>query len=90
MGVEGVVTETGKTIAIADAENDPRFSPTVFDDQGFKTKTMVCVPLNNARETIGCIEIINSSDGKPFLGLSVDTGVASMGYSDYPHQSAIA
>ncbi|MBQ1482770.1 MAG: ATP-binding cassette domain-containing protein [Erysipelotrichaceae bacterium] len=66
MGVEGVVTETGKTIAIADAENDPRFSPTVFDDQGFKTKTMVCVPLNNARETIGCIEIINSSDGKPF------------------------
>ncbi|MCR4632706.1 MAG: ATP-binding cassette domain-containing protein [Erysipelotrichaceae bacterium] len=66
MGIEGVVTETGKTIAIADAENDPRFSPTVFDDQGFKTKTMVCVPLNNSKETIGCIEIINSSDGKPF------------------------
>ena len=64
MGIEGVVTSTGKSIVITDAETDPRFEPTVFDDQGFKTKTMICVPLNNNRETIGCIEIINKNDGQ--------------------------
>ena len=64
MGIEGVVTSTGKSIVITDAETDPRFEPTVFDDQGFKTKTMICVPLNNSRETIGCIEIINKNDGQ--------------------------
>ena len=64
MGIEGVVTSTGKSIVITDAETDPRFEPTVFDDQGFKTKTMICVPFNNSRETIGCIEIINKNDGQ--------------------------
>ncbi len=63
IGIEGVVTKTGKSIMISDAETDPRFEPTVFDDQGFKTRSMICVPLNNSKETIGCIEIINKNNG---------------------------
>ena len=72
MGIEGVVTGTGKTIVIADAENDPRFVSTVFDEQGFKTKTMICVPLNHSKETIGCIDIINTSDDNPFSDEEVE------------------
>lgn len=62
LGVEGVVTKTGKSIIIADALNDPRFDGSVFDDNGLTTKTMICVPLNNLHETIGCVQIVNKTD----------------------------
>lgn len=66
VGVEGVVTKTGKSIRIADAANDPRFERNVFDDSGLTTKTMICVPLNNIHEIIGCVQIINKTDNSLF------------------------
>ena len=64
IGIEGLVTKTGKSIMITDTENDPRFEPTVFDDQGLHTESIICVPLTNTRETIGCVEIINKKNGE--------------------------
>ena len=66
MGIEGVVTQTGKSMMIEDALTDPRFTGTVFDDQGLKTKTMICVPLNNLHEVIGCVQIVNKEDGAAY------------------------
>lgn len=63
LGVEGVVTKTGKSIIVEDAANDSRFESTVFDDNGLAAKTMICVPLNNLHEIIGCIQIVNKKDG---------------------------
>jgi len=63
MGIEGVVTKTGKSIMIEDAANDPRFDGSIFDDNDLVTKTMICVPLNNLHEVIGCVQIINKKDG---------------------------
>ncbi len=63
LGIEGVVTKTGKSIIVEDAANDSRFESTVFDDNGLVTKTMICVPLNNLHEIIGCIQIVNKKDG---------------------------
>lgn len=63
LGIEGVVTKTGKSIIVEDAANDSRFESTVFDDNGLATKTMICVPLNNLHEIIGCIQIVNKKDG---------------------------
>ncbi|MBQ9424830.1 MAG: ATP-binding cassette domain-containing protein [Erysipelotrichaceae bacterium] len=63
IGIEGVVTKTGKSIMITDPANDPRFEPTVFDGQGLKTTSMICVPLNNGHDTIGCVQIINKKNG---------------------------
>ena len=62
-GIEGIVTETGKSIRIENAQKDPRFEGTVFDDNDFETKTMLCVPLTDHNETIGCVQIINKLDG---------------------------
>ena len=62
-GIEGLVTKAGRSIMIEDAATDPRFEGTVFDDQGLTTVSMICVPLNNTRETIGCVQIINKKDG---------------------------
>ena len=66
VGIEGVVTRTGKSIMVEDAANDPRFDGTVFDDNGLVTKTMICVPLNNLHDVIGCVQIVNKKDGSSY------------------------
>lgn len=63
LGIEGVVTKTGKSIMVEDAANDARFDGSVFDDNGLQTKTMICVPLNNLHDVIGCVQIVNKKDG---------------------------
>ncbi len=63
LGLEGIVTKTGKSVIVEDAANDPRFDGTVFDDNGLVTKTMICVPLNNLHDVIGCVQIVNKQDG---------------------------
>ncbi|MBQ7700249.1 MAG: ATP-binding cassette domain-containing protein [Clostridia bacterium] len=63
LGLEGIVTKTGKSVIVEDAANDPRFDGTVFDDNGLTTKTMICVPLNNLHNVIGCVQIVNKKDG---------------------------
>ena len=66
LGVEGLVTKTGKSVMIADASSDPRIDGTVFDDGGLPVKTMICVPLNNLKDVIGCVQVINKKDGSAF------------------------
>ena len=63
LGLEGMVIKTGKSIMVEDAVSDARFDGTVFDDNGLVTKTMICVPLNNLHEVIGCLQIVNKKDG---------------------------
>jgi ABC-type lipoprotein export system ATPase subunit len=62
-GIEGLVTKTGKSIMVTDAAVDARFDGTVFDDNGLTTRTMICVPLNNLHDVIGCVQIVNKKDG---------------------------
>ena len=62
-GIEGVVTQSGKSVIISDASSDPRFEGSVFDDNGVVTKSMICVPLNNMHDVIGCVQIVNKTDG---------------------------
>ena len=63
LGIEGIVTQTGKSMFVEDAASDPRFDGTVFDDNDLVTKTMICVPLNNTHDIIGCVQIVNKLDG---------------------------
>lgn len=63
LGIEGVVTKTGKSVIVEDAASDSRFEGSVFDDNGLITKTMICVPLNNLHDVIGCVQIVNKKDG---------------------------
>ena len=63
LGIEGIVTKTGKSVMVTDAATDARFDGTVFDDNGLVTKTMICVPLNNLHDVIGCVQIVNKKDG---------------------------
>ena len=62
-GIEGYVISNNKSVQIEDAENDPRFEGTVFDGPDFTTRSMICVPLNNLQNAVGCVQIINKLDG---------------------------
>ena len=44
IGVEGRATQSGEKIIINDSKTDSRFEATVFDDQVFKTRNMICLP----------------------------------------------
>ena len=62
-GIAGSVVQSGDSVIISSVENDRRFSRSVDEESGFVTRTLICVPLKNAYETIGCIQIINRLDG---------------------------
>ena len=63
IGIEGLVTKTGKSMLVEDAAADQRFDGCVFDDNGLVTKSMICVPLNNMHDIIGCYLIVNKKNG---------------------------
>ncbi len=66
VGIEGKVTQSGKTIALEDASSDQRYGGSVFDEVGLSTAAIVCVPLDNMEKIVGCIELINKKDGTAF------------------------
>ncbi len=62
-GVAGTVVKEGGSVIVEDTASDERFSHSVDDESGFATKSMICVPIKNSYETVGCIQVINRTDG---------------------------
>ena len=62
-GIAGSVVQSGESVITSSVGDDPRFTRSVDEESGFVTRTLICVPLKNAYETIGCIQIINRLDG---------------------------
>ncbi len=63
-GLAGYVVRTGESINIEDAYNDNRFNPEVDKETGYKTKTMLCMPIkNNNQEIIGAFQVLNKING---------------------------
>jgi GAF domain-containing protein len=61
-GVAGWVLAHGQAIAIADAQNDPRFYKGVDDVTGSTTRSLLAAPLRTSTGTIGVVEVVNPSD----------------------------
>ncbi len=63
-GLAGYVVKTGEAINIPDAYNDSRFNPDVDKETGYKTKTILCLPIkNNNKEIIGAFQVLNKKGG---------------------------
>ena len=63
-GLAGYVVQTGETLNITDAYSDSRFNPEVDTKTGYRTKTILCMPImNNNREIIGAFQVLNKIDG---------------------------
>lgn len=65
LGVEGTVTQSGKSILIQDTSSG-EYPGSVLDDCGSPVRNVLCVPLKSISEGIGCIQIANKQDGSLF------------------------
>ena len=65
-GIAGWVAQTARAVVSQDVGKDKRFSPKYDEKTGFKTRSVICVPLISKDEPIGVLQVINKKDGKPF------------------------
>jgi Nif-specific regulatory protein len=64
LGIAGKVAMTGQTITVADAYEHPLFYKDMDLQTGYRTRTLLAVPLRNFKgEVIGVCEAINKSEG---------------------------
>ena len=62
VGIVGLVASTGKLVNLEDAESNPQFFNKVDKDSGFRTKSILALPIfhpKNEKLTIGVLECIN-------------------------------
>lgn len=65
-GIAGWVAKSGELVNIPDAYADSRFSPETDQRSGYRTRSILCVPMrNSAGEIIGVVQVLNKrgSDG---------------------------
>lgn len=63
-GTIGFVARTGRPLRLRDAYNDPRFDPATDQRTGYRTKSILCVPVtDSAGGVLGAIQVINKLDG---------------------------
>ncbi|HHS97529.1 MAG TPA: response regulator [Chloroflexi bacterium] len=62
-GIAGWVAQHGQPLLVPDVRKDPRFYPGVDRLTGFRTRSVLCVPLKSRGKTIGALEVINKLEG---------------------------
>jgi len=66
-GVAGWVAQSGEVVNIADAYNDTRFQPAVDLKSGYRTRSILCLPMRGIQGgIIGVLQCLNKQDG-PFI-----------------------
>lgn len=62
-GIAGAVAATGVPIRIDDAYADPRFNPNVDHETGYRTHSILAVPMRNTKgEVVGVLQALNRRD----------------------------
>jgi diguanylate cyclase (GGDEF)-like protein len=79
-GIAGWVAKEGQPILIQDAQQDLRFFPRVDDTTGFRTRSVLCVPLMSKEKIQGVIELINRVERTSFDVHDLEMVTALAGY----------
>src|SRR5882757_8698974 len=58
-GIAGWVLEHGEPLLVADAYSDPRFFADADKKTGFRTRSILCVPLQRNGKEIGVLQLLN-------------------------------
>jgi len=66
VGIAGWVAENEKPIIVPDVSEDPRFHPEIDKISGFKTRSILAVPLKSKDKVIGVLEALNKQEGLSF------------------------
>ena len=68
-GIAGAVAQSGEAIRIDDAYADPRFNRDVDRQTGYRTRSILSLPVKNlAGEVFAVAQLLNRRDGQPFDG----------------------
>jgi sigma-B regulation protein RsbU (phosphoserine phosphatase) len=67
-GIAGEVARTREGINIPDAYIDPRFNAEIDKQTGYRTHSILCLPMTTSKgRLIGVIEVLNKRGGVPFM-----------------------
>src|SRR5882724_274739 len=58
-GIAGWVAKHGESLIVPDVYNDPRFSKRIDEMTKWKTRSIICVPLQSKHRVLGVIQLIN-------------------------------
>jgi sigma-B regulation protein RsbU (phosphoserine phosphatase) len=58
-GIAGWVLEHGEALLVPDAYSDPRFFADADKKTGFRTRSILCVPLQRSGKEIGVLQVLN-------------------------------
>ncbi len=63
-GLAGTVAATGEPLILHDAYEDPRFDRSLDQKTGYRTRSMLCVPIKNRRQrVVGVLQLLNKTNG---------------------------
>ena len=63
-GLAGWVASSGEIINIPDAYTDDRFQPAIDQQTGYRTRSILCLPMrNHFGEIIGVVQVLNKTGG---------------------------
>lgn len=66
-GIAGRVALTGESLNIPDAYAHPDFNPEVDKGTGYRTRSILCMPIHDRRKQVFAVaQLLNRKDGQPF------------------------
>ncbi|MBN1822787.1 MAG: GAF domain-containing protein [Endomicrobiales bacterium] len=65
-GIAGTVAEKKKPLIVNDVAKDERFNSQMDKTSGFKTKSIICVPMFVEEDLIGVVEVLNKNEDSGF------------------------
>ena len=72
-GHAGISAQKGIVINVADAHNDPQFNNSIDDESGFKTISLLTVPIfSNSGSVVSVVQVLNKKSGFPFSNADIN------------------
>jgi sigma-B regulation protein RsbU (phosphoserine phosphatase) len=65
-GIAGWVAQTGESVVLENARQDPRFSFEVDQTFDFHTSSLICVPIIYNEKVLGVVQALNKMGDEPF------------------------
>lgn len=70
-GIVGFCAREGVSLAISDAQEDPRFYEDISEAIGYHTHSLACAPVQHEGRVYGAIEVINKQGDSTFSGQEI-------------------
>ena len=70
-GIVGHIMESGKSLIIKNVDGDERFCADIDQSTGFKTRSIIGVPLKTDEKIFGVIELVNKISGENFTSMEL-------------------